>query len=180
MYLVKSHLKWSFILAVFSVMIFATLSDAAAVASHQARSSASNQAAARLGGGGPGSDLRAISNPRTQPQTFTGFPAGTLPGSTGGGGGGGGGTQAGAGGSADPTGKVVFSGDPLSPHIGPQMVGSKLDRIFVIAGHVGYNIVRLTYSPKVIDTPYTYTLMSGNRRVSTLYFDHSMTLRAIE
>ena len=174
----RSRLKWRFtknvLLAIFSIMIFASLSDAAerrlgAVAANNARSQASGQAAANLGAGGGGSDLRAISSPRQQPQTLTGFPAGTLPGDGGGGGG-----------TAEPAGRVVMSGEPLPPLIGPEMVGAKLDRLSVIAGHVGYTIVRLGYSPTVMDMPYTYALMNGNRRVSTLYFNRSMGLAMVQ
>ena len=178
MYLDKSRFKWRFmknvLLAVFCIMIFASLSAAAerrlgAVAANQARTQASGQAAANLGASGPGSDLRAISNPRQQPQTFTGFPAGTLPGDAQGGGG-----------SGEPLPKIVMSGEPLAPIIGPEMIGAKLDRICAVAGHVGYNIVKLGYSPTVMDTPYTFALMRGNRRISTLYFNHSMTLVMIQ
>jgi len=60
------------------------------------------------------------------------------------------------------------------------MVGSKLNRICVIAAHVGYTITRRNYSPTVMDTPYTYALMNGNRKLATLYFDRSMTLVMIQ
>ena len=179
MYLGKSCLKRHFmrnvLLAILFIMIFASLSAAAerrlgAVATHQARTQASGQAAADLGAAGPGSDLRAISRPREGPQTFTGFPAGTLPGSSPGSGGE----------SVDPLERTVMSGEPLAPIIGPEMIGSKLNRLCVVAGHVGYNIVSLGYSPTVMDTPYTFALMNGNRRVSTLYFNRSMTLVMIQ
>ena len=181
MHLDKFHINRRFIgnvlLAVFFVMIFAAESRASAIASSQARAQASGQAAANLGAGGPGSDLRAIASlrpPQQQQQTFTGFPAGTLPGSTMGGADGG------------PVDKVVMTmpGDsslpPLSPVIGPEMAGSKLDRLSVIANHLGYNIVRMSYSPTVLDTPYTFALMNGNRRIATLYFNHSMTLVMVQ
>ena len=178
MYLSNSHLKGHFmrsvLLAVLFIMIFASLSAAAerrlgAVAATQARSQASGQAAANLGAGGPGSDLARISSgPRTQ-QSFTGFPTGTLPGDGGDGGG-----------SVEPAVRVAMSGDPLSPVIGPEMVGSTLDRLAVIASHVGYTIARVGYSPTVMDMPYTFALMNGNRKVSTLYFNRSMILVMIQ
>jgi len=156
------------------IMIFASLSPAAerrlgAVAATQARSAAGQQSAAQLGaGGGAGTDLRAISSPRTTPQTLTGFPAGTLPGDT-------------SGGKEErPVGKAVYSGDPLPPVIGPEMLGSKLDRLSVVAAHVGYSIVRMGYSPTVMDTPYTFALMNGNRKISTLYFNRSMALVMVQ
>jgi len=151
------------LLAFLFIMIFASFSEAAerslgAVAGTQARSAAGQQSAAQLGAGGsPGYDLRAISSPRTTPQTFTGFPAGTLPG----------GDTAG-GREERPVGRAVYSGDPLPPVIGPEMVGSKLDRISVVAGHVGYTIARMGYSTTVMDTPYTFALMHGSRRISKL------------
>ena len=178
LYLSNTHFKWYFmrnvLLAVLFVMIFASLSVAAerrlgAVAATNARSQASGQAAASLGAGGPGSDLRAISSPRTQPQTFTGFPAGTLPGD-----------GSGGGGDEQPLPRVVMSGEPLGPVIGPELVGSKLDHLCAIAGHVGYTIVRLGYSPTVMDMPYTFALMNGPRRVSTLYFNRSLTLSMVQ
>ena len=175
MYRIKHSLKWRFIkialLAIFCIMIFASLAAAAqgATAAAQARGAAAEQQREQLGAGGPGSDLRRISSPRTQPQTFTGFPAGTLPGDAGSGGG-----------NEELLPKVAMSGDPLSPVIGPEMVGAKLDRLCVIAGHVGYSIVRLGYSPNVMDTPYSFALMNGNRRISTLYFNRSMSLMVIQ
>ena len=164
------NVLWAFIF----IMIFASLSAAAerrlgAVAATQARSAAAQQSAAQLGaGGGAGYDLRAISSPRTTPQTFTGFPAGTLPGDTAGGG------------AEKPVGKAVYSGDPLPPVIGPEMTGLKLNHLSAIAEHVGYSIARMRYSPTVMDTPYTFALMRGNRRISTLYFNHSMALVMVD
>ena len=143
-------------------MIFASLSDAAsAVAGTQAIRSASDQAAVNRGEG-----LRSISRPRTQPQTFTGLPAGTMPGDS-------------LGGEDEetvPPARVALVGEPLAPVIGPEKIGERLDRLSAIAAHVGYNIVKLGYSPTVMDTPYTFALMSGNRRISTLFFNRSMIL----
>jgi hypothetical protein len=75
---------------------------------------------------------------------------------------------------------AVYSGDPLPPVIGQEMVGSRLDRICVIAAHVGYTISRRTFSPTVMDMPYTFALMNGNRKLSTLYFNRSMTLVMVD
>jgi hypothetical protein len=100
---------------------------------------------------------------------MTGFPAGTLPDGS---------MSSGSG--VEPMGRTVMSGDPIPPLIGPEMVGSKLNRLSVIAEHVGYNIIRLSYSPTVLDAPYTFALMSGNRRIARLYFNHSMTLVGVE
>jgi len=171
----KLRLMSVLLLAIFSIMVFASLSFAAdarqgAAAITQARRAVSAQTAASAGAAGPGSDLQAITGNRQQPQTFTGFPAGTLPG--------------GAAGNVEvettPAERVAMSGDPLAPIIGPGMIGSKLDRICVVASHVGYTVTRLSYSPTVLDTPYTFALMHGNRRVSRLYFNHSMTLVMVD
>ena len=178
MYSDKSHLKLHFVrnvlLALLLVMIFASLTTAAerrlgAVAATQQRSQASNQAASNLGAGGSaGYDLRAISSPRS-PQTMTGFPAGTLPGDSRGGQG-----------NEIPAARVAMSGDPLLPVIGPEMIGRKLNQICVIADHVGYSVGRRAFSPTVMDTPYTFALMNGNRKIATLFFNNSMTLVMIE
>jgi len=161
----------SVLVAAFFVVASASLSYANpryAVAAEQARRAAAGQAASNLGAGdGTRSDLRAISAPRQQPQTFTGLPAGSLPGDS-----------MGAG-DGQPESRVVLSGERLAPTIGTNMIGQRIDRIAVIAGHVGYTMVRAGFSPTVIDTPYSFTLMNGNRRVSTLYFSRSMTLMAI-
>ena len=171
----KSHLKRHFmrsvLLAVFFIMIFASSSAASASATAERRLQTSGQTAANLGAGGPGSDLRAISSPRQQ-QTATGFPAGTLPGSNV--------TRAVGSGNPDPRGRTVMAGDPLPPVIGSEMIGSSLNDLCVMADRVGYAIVRRSYSPTVMDTPYTFALMSGNRRISTLYFNRGMTLVMIE
>ena len=182
MYLNNSHIKGYFmrnvLLAILFMVIFAPVSAEAAAVIHQggalaataAKSQTSNQTAANMGAGGPGSDLRAISSPSTRPQTFTGIPSGALAGDDIGSGGG----------NAEPPGRVVMSGEPLAPIIGPEKVGLKLDNISVIARHVGYTISRLSYSPTVMDMPYTFALMNGNRKISTLYFDRSMTLQMVQ
>ena len=170
MYLNKSRFLLRFVgyvlLAVFAVMIFAPQSAAAtATAGTQAVRAAQSQAAENRGSG-----LRSISSPRTQPQTFTGLPAGVLPGDT-------------AGAEADeevPAAKVALVGDPLLPIIGPEKIGTRLDHLSGIAAHVGYTLVKLGYSPTVMDTPYSFALLSGNRRVSTLFFNRSMVLMAIQ
>ena len=176
----------SILLAVLFITIFASLSSAAerrlgAIAATQASHQAQSQAAANLGAGGsPGTDLRAISSAsrgQQQPTTFTGFPAGTLPGNSAGGGGSSGGAVAT---------KVIMTlpGEsslaPLSPIIGFDMLGSKLSDIYSVADNVGYTIGRRTYSPTVMDTPYSYALMRANRKIATLYFNRSMTLVAIQ
>jgi len=170
----KSCFKWLFVnsvlLAAFFVVVSASSSDANpryAVAAEQARRAAAGQATANVGGESARADLRAIAAPRTQPQTATGLPAGVLPGDT-----------LGAG-NDGPVLRTVLSGEPLPSAIGFEFIGERLDRISVIAGHVGYNLVRGGFNPAVLDTPYTFALMRGNRRVSTLYFNRSMTLMAI-
>ena len=131
-------------------------------------------AAAQLGAGpssagGPGVDLKAIASPK-KPQAFTGFPAGTLPGD------GRGGEGAEEKPSNNPVGKVVFSGDPLDPVIGSEMAGSTLHYICAIAGHMGYTIEGGAYLPTSLDVAYTFRLMNGRRRISTLYFDRGLKL----
>ena len=175
MYSNKEHFMRRALLALLFVVVFTSVSAAAerrlgATAAAAARDRSAAQTREQLGaGGGAGTDLRAISRPSGQPQSFTGFPTGTLPGDT-----------AGGGGSEEPLARVAMSGDPLAPIIGPEMVGSKLDRLAVIAAHVGYSIIRLGYSPTVMDTPYSFALMNGKRKVSTLYFDRSMSLVTVQ
>jgi hypothetical protein len=139
------------------------------------RNATQNQAAANLGGGntgtGRGADLRAIASPRKTPQTLTGFPAGTLPGDSGG-------SAAGAG--APQEGRVVQAGEPLNPIIDQGMVGTKLDQICAVVDHAGYWVVRGRYSSAVLDSAYTFFLMNGRRRISTLYFDRGMKLVAVQ
>ena len=180
------HFMKSILLAVLFITIFASLSAAAerrlgAIAATQASHQAQSQAAANLGAGGsPGTDLRAISSAsrgQQQPTTFTGFPAGTLPGDSAGGG-----SSSGGGTTTKVT--MTLPGEsalaPLSPIIGFEMIGSKLSKICSIVDHVGYTIGRRTYSPTVMDTPYSFALMRGNSRIATLYFNRSMTLIAIQ
>jgi len=154
------------LLAVFLVGVSASLSEANprnAVAAEQARRAAASQAS--VSAGGP--DLRRIAAPRQQPTTVTGLPAGVLPGD-----------RLGTGEEA-PTARTVLSGEPMAPAIGPGMIGERLDRVSMVAGHVGYNLVRVGFSPTVMDSPYTFAVMRGSRRVSTLYFSRSLTLVAI-
>jgi len=107
---------------------------------------------------------------RQSQQTATGFPAGSLPGDS----------ARGGDDESEPPARVAMVGDPLAPIIGSEMLGYSLDRISAIASHVGYHIVKVGFSPTVMDTPYTFALMSGNRRISRLFFTHSMTLAAIQ
>jgi hypothetical protein len=172
------YLTRNIFFALLLVVLFASLSSAAerrlgAVAGANAQASARDQALNQYGAGatgsGPGADLRAISSPK-KPQTLTGFPAGTLPGDSTGGGSSGGVVT-----------RMVMSGEePLPPVIGYEMVGSKLDMICTIAAHVGYTVVGRGYSPTVMDTPYTFALMNGNRKISTLHFNRSMTLVMVQ
>ncbi|MDR1977503.1 MAG: hypothetical protein LBQ42_02090 [Synergistaceae bacterium] len=175
--------KGKFFLAFVLLVFFAPSAMAAtvqrgAVSTSNARTQAANAAAANLGAGpsgsGPGVDLKAIASPK-KPQTLTGFPAGTLPGDSRGASGSGGG-----GSNNNPEGKVVFSGDPLTPIIGPEMMGSRLDYICTVAGHVGYTLERGVYLPTALDVAYMFRLMNGRRRVSTLYFDRSLKLLDVQ
>lgn len=162
----KCHFTKSVLLAVSFILVSASLSEANprnAVAAEQARRAAASQASVSQGG----PDLRRISAPRQQPTTFTGLPAGTLPGD-----------RLGTG-EEVPTARTVPSGEPMAPAIGPNMIGNRLDRVSAVASHVGYNIVQIGFNPTVLDTPYRFAVMRGNRRISTLYFNHSMTLVAI-
>lgn len=163
------------------VVIFASLSVAAeggALAQTAAKREAANQAAANLGAGntgsGPGTDLKAIASPKKAPTTFTGFPAGTLPG------GGGGASPAAT--TPAPEGSVVLigSGTPLTPVVGSSLIGTKLDRICAIADHAGYSLVRQRYMTSTLDSAYTYNLMNGRRKLSTLYFDRSLKLLFVQ
>lgn len=149
-----------------------------AIAATQARRAASEATAEKLGAGGPGSDLKAIASPKKAATTFTGFPAGTLPGG-----------EKGeksenasqSSGSAPAPGRVVLSGDPLEPLIGASHVGLSLDRICTMADHVGYVLVlRARYRPSALDAPYSYSLMKGRRRIATLFFNRSLKLASIE
>lgn len=165
------------------VVIFASLALAAeggALAQTAAKREAANQSAASLGAGntssGPGVDLKAIASPKKAPTTFTGFPAGTLPG------GGSGGTSSPAATPPAPEGSVVLigSGAPLTPVVGSGLIGTKLDRVCAIADHAGYSLVRQRYVSNTLDSAYTYNLMSGRRKLSTLYFDRSMKLLFVQ
>ena len=80
-----------------------------------------------------------------------------------------------------PSGRVVFSGDPLDPLIGEPQLGLSLDKIFAIADHAGYNLIlRARYVATAIDTPYSYSLMKGRRRLATLFFDRNLKLSMIK
>ena len=177
MFFEKSYLAKSFVFAVavtFFFALFASPSFAAqrlgAIAESNARTQAANQAAANLGAGGgtgPGVDLKSIASPK-KAQTFTGFPEGTLPG----------GPVPDR--SNNPTGKAVFSGDPVDPLIGPEMLGGSLDRVFSIADHVGYGLVPKNYAPGALDAAYVFDVMAGRARRYVLYFDRSTKLMKIE
>jgi hypothetical protein len=173
----KLHIGKSFVFAVGAILFFAPSSFAAtqslgAVAGANARTQTFNETAANMGAGagtGRGTDLSAIASPK-KPQTFTGFPEGTLPG--------GGATAPDR--SNNPTGKAVFSGDPLDPLIGPEMLGSTLDRIYSIANHVGYGMVQKNSAPGALDAAYVFDVMAGRARRYVLYFDRSTKLMKIE
>lgn len=131
---------------------------------------------AKMEAAATGSDLKAIASPKKSATTFTGFPAGTLPG-----GGASGGTAASEGSDAAPAGRVVLSGDPIEPIVGASQIGSSLDRIWAIADHAGYGLVlRTRYAPTALDAPYSYSLMRGRRRIATLFFDRSLKLSSIQ
>lgn len=128
-----------------------------------------NASTANLGPG-MGTDLRAIASPK-KTTTATGFPAGTLP-------------FDGTGGSAStqnnsPAGRVVFSGEPLDPIIGAGLVGATLDKVCAIADHVGFRIVRNRFDPNALDSAYSFSVIRGGRRISTLYFDRGLKLLAV-
>lgn len=128
---------------------------------------------AKLEAAATASDLKAIASPKKSATTFTGFPAGTLPG--------GGSPAASPTGSAPEPGRVVLSGDPIEPIVGASQIGSSLDRIWAIADHAGYGLVlRTRYAPTALDAPYSYSLMRGRRRIATLFFDRSLKLSSIQ
>ena len=167
-------LKKIFLLSVGCVLLFAHLASAAerlgAVAGTNAKSQASAQAAANLGAGGPGSDLRAIATPK-QNQTLTGFPAGTLPGDTVGGRGGN---------TGNFVGKVVLSGEALPPILGEGMLGATFDQVLTVVSHVGYTLVRQRDVLNSLDALYTFDVLSGRSRKARLYFDRSMKVLIVE
>lgn len=126
-----------------------------------------------------GSDLKALAKPKKAATTFTGFPAGTLPGEKvpGASSSEGGGDEA----SASLPGRVVLAGEPIMPIIGASQLGLPLDRVFMIADHAGYSLVlRQRYVASALDTPYSYSLMKGRRRLATLFFDRSLKLSLIQ
>ena len=147
--------------------IFAAEPKGGALSQVQAKRDTVNASAASMGAG---TDLRAIASPKKAPTTFTGFPEGTLPGNSGG-------NPAATAKALE--GRVVLSGDPMTPLIGADMLGAHLDKISVIAGHVGYSVVRQRFNPTVLDSAYAFDLMRGRRKVSTLYFDRSMKLLSV-
>jgi len=126
-----------------------------------------------------GADLKALAKPKKAATTFTGFPAGTLPGDKAPGE-----SASGSGGDGAPgssQGRVVLSGEPVTPLIGAPQLGLSLDRIFMIADHAGYSLVlRRRYVASALDAPYSYSLMKGRRRLATLFFDRSLKLSLIQ
>ncbi|MDR1874708.1 MAG: hypothetical protein LBQ90_06830 [Synergistaceae bacterium] len=155
------------------VVVFAAGALAAegnALARVAEKNATQNRAADSMGAGntgsGRGTDLKAIASSNRTPTTFTGFPAGTLPGDSG----------RGAVSTIPQEERVVVRGEPLPPVIDLRLVGTKLDRIYAIVDHAGYSIVRRGYAANSLDGPYTFSLMSGRRRLSTLYFDREMRL----
>ncbi|MDR1378303.1 MAG: hypothetical protein LBJ36_04555 [Synergistaceae bacterium] len=171
------YLGKGFLFAVGLTLSFASSSFAAtqrlgAVAGSNAKTQSFNESAANMGAGrgtGPGVDLTKIASSK-KPQTFTGLPDGTLPG--------GGAVRPDR--SYNPTGKIVFSGDPVDPVIGPEMLGSTLDRVYSIADHVGYGMVKKNYVPGALDAIYVFDVMAGRARRYVLYFDRSAKLLKIE
>ena len=123
-----------------------------------------------------GADLKALAKPKKAATTFTGFPAGTLPGDKAPGE-----SASGGGGDEASAGRVVLSGEPVTPLIGAPQLGLSLDRIFTIADHAGYSLVlRTRYVASALDAPYSYSLMKGRRRLATLFFDRSLKLSMIQ
>ena len=186
------RLKRKFLWACAVVLIFASLASAAervgAIAATNARSQAGAAAAANLGGGGgPGVDLRAIANPNKQPQSFTGFPTGTLPGDSGGRG------SAGTGANNNQAGQNAVwagSGNSLAPIIGPGMKprarkGSStppvatLEDVYAAAAHVGYTVVMRAYTPNSLDSAYTVDVMSGRSRKARVFLDRKMWVLSV-
>ena len=146
-----------------------------AVSGSNAKTQATNDAAARLGAGPSGSglgvDLRAVATPR-RPTTVTGFAPGALPGDNLGGG-----TGARA---PAVEGKAVFTGDPLPPFVGPEMAGSSLEQVFSIADHAGYTVVKRAFTPNSLDSAYTFDVMSGKARKARVYCDFSLKVLWVE
>ena len=69
-------------------------------------------------------------------------------------------------------------GDPLIAPISDANVGDKLDKLVMIADHVGYTLVmRPRYRPRsLLEPAYSYYLMQGRRRLKTLFFDRQLKL----
>ena len=116
-------------------------------------------------------DLQAVANPK-KPQTLTGFPEGTLPGSP-------------RGGSGNPEvkgpeGRVVFSGDPIEPVISDALAGMSLNDVCAIADKLGYSIVQQRYlGTSSLDSAYSFRVFQGRRRIGTLYFDRGLKLLSV-
>jgi hypothetical protein len=168
--------KWFYVsaAALFIALAFVAPAFAApggAIDTQNAQMRARNETVAAAGAGGGGSDIKSIMSGK-KPTTFTGMPAGSLPGESVGG------ERGGQ--EQNPVGRVVFSGDPIEPLIGPSMAGSKLDRVCTIAARTGYTLERRAYSESSLDAAYTFDLRLGGRKISTLYFDRSLTLSMVE
>ena len=69
-------------------------------------------------------------------------------------------------------------GAPLIAPISDVNMGDKLDKIAMIADHVGYTLVmRPRYRPRsLLEPAYSYYLMQGRRRLKTLFFDRQLKL----
>ena len=156
---------WAPLVLFVFLAVAATTQKGAAAASNSGAEAAAT--ASESEESGPGVDLKAIAGPK-KPQTYTGFPEETLPGDK----------RNGA--SHSPAGKVVFSGDPLTPAIGPEMAGFKLDYICAVAGHTGYTLERGADFPASLDGAYTFRLMKGKRKISTLYFNRELKLSEVK
>jgi len=157
------------VLALLVVMLAASFGEAnpgGAVAAEQARRAAVGRTATEMGE--PTPHLRAIATQRQTPQSFTGLPAGAM-----------GGVGSEPTEPPDPSVRTIMSGEPAPPLIGQEMVGKRFSQVADAARHVGFGLVQVNFSPNVVDTPYTFALMNGTRRVATLYFNHSMSLVVI-
>jgi hypothetical protein len=77
-------------------------------------------------------------------------------------------------------GKAVFAGDPLPPFVGPEMAGSSLERVFSVADHVGYTVVKRAFTPNSLDSAYTFDVMSGRARKARVYCDFSLKVLWVE
>ena len=132
-----------------------------------------NEVNTQLGGG---SDLKALASPKKNATSFTGFPAGTLPGSS-----------AAPQPTAEeapkiisPTGRIVLSGSPIESVLSSLPVGSPLDKICSLADHMGYRVSPLRYSGSTFDTPYSCVLSQGRKKIATLHLNRSLKLSAVQ